>query len=347
MNLFRNLSLACSLVVSASVPALAGTSISSPANGAQVGSPFTLTMSADSCSSRPVIVVGYSLDDSQNTAIFAGQTMNGPVSAGSGSHVVHVKVWNDWGGVCVSDVSVNVSGTSSTGSGNEALSWVPPDAAVSSQVQNLGNWYQIHDGGTPGSSSGWTGLTGSPAMSGSARVFATSFWNYGGQRYSAVFGADTNAHNFLYDTYVYIGGSAQGLSNLEFDMNQTMANGQTALMGFQCDGWTGTWDYTVNGGSPTNSWDTWQHSYAHCNPHEWGVNQWHHIQIMTSRNDSGWVTYRSVWLDGQRQDLNLTVFSGFALGWGPALLTNFQVDGATSGSTSATVYMDNLNIYRW
>jgi hypothetical protein len=73
--------------------------------------------------------------------------------------------------------------------------------------------------------------------------------------------------------WVYIKDSAAGLSNLEFDLSQTMPNGQTALMGFQCDGWTGTWDYSINGGSPTKSWDTWQHSYAKCNPHTWGVNQ--------------------------------------------------------------------------
>ena len=32
------------------------------------------------------------------------------------------------------------------------------------------------------------------------------------------------------------------------DLNQTMANGQTALFGFQCDGYTSTWDYTEERG---------------------------------------------------------------------------------------------------
>jgi hypothetical protein len=118
-------------------------------------------------------------------------------------------------------------------------------------------------------------------------------------------------------------------------------------MGFQCDGWTNTWDYTVNGGSPTVSWDTWLHSYASCNPHAWAPNQWHHVQIYESRDADGWVTYHSVWLDNAEQDLNIRVFSGFALGWSPALLTNFQVDGNQSGSSYAQVYMDNLTVYRW
>jgi len=54
-----------------------------------------------------------------------------------------------------------------------------------------------------------------------------------------------------------------------------------------------------------------------------------------------------VWLDGVRQDLNVTAPSAFALGWGSALLANFQVDGATSTAGSAIVYLDNMIVYRW
>ena len=224
---------------------------------------------------------------------------------------------------------------------------VPPNAISVSGIQALSNWIQVHDGGTPGGSSGWMTLVNSPSMSGSARQFSTTFSNFGGQRYSAQFSDDETSENFLFDVWVNIKDSAAGLSNLEFDLNQTMPNGETALMGFQCDGWTGTWDYAINGGSLTKSWNTWQHSYAKCNPHTWGVNQWHHVQIYYSHDSSGWVTYRSVWLDGNRQDLNLRYFSAFALGWGPALLTNFQVDGSSPGNSAATVYLDNLTVYRW
>ncbi len=68
---------------------------------------------------------------------------------------------------------------------------------------------------------------------------------------------------------------------------------------------------------------------------------------MPSRDDNGNVTYQSVWLDNVEQDLNATVPSAFALGWGPVLLTNFQVDGGTSAAASSTVYLDDLTIYRW
>jgi hypothetical protein len=58
------------------------------------------------------------------------------------------------------------------------------------------------------------------------------------------------------------------------------------------------------------------------------------------------VTYKSVWLDGVQQDINATVPSSFALGWGSTLLTNFQVDGL-GGYGSSTLYLDSLTIYRW
>ena len=70
------------------------------------------------------------------------------------------------------------------------------------------------------------------------------------------------------------------------------------------------------------------------------------MQISYSRDDSGNVTYKSVWLDDVRQDINATAPSAFALGWGPSLLTNFQIDG--SGAVGQpTAYLDNLTIYRW
>jgi hypothetical protein len=191
------------------------------------------------------------------------------------------------------------------------------------------------------------GMTSSPSLSGSARVYSTGFSYFGGERYSASFGDDRDSQNFLYDTWVYIAGSNSGFSNLEFDLNQTLPNGETVVTGFQCDGWTGTWDYAVNTGSATKFNDTWQHSSAACNAHTWGVNQWHHVQILSSHDESGYVTYKSVWLDGKEQDLYKTVFSGYALGWAPTLLTNFQIDGATSGNTSSVIYLDKMTVYRW
>ncbi len=339
MKFVQNLTFVSMLAVFAAVPSLAQTVVTRPSNGEQVASPFNLTTDSGTCSARPVTYVGFSLDNSTYTAIFAGQTMDGPVSAPSGWHTVHVKAWNNARGVCVTDVSVEVTAG--------ATSVIPPDAVKVSSIQTLDNWIAAHDGGTAGWSSGTMSLTGNPSLTGAARLFANEFRDFGGERYSVQFGDDTTSQNFFYDAWVYIAGSAAGISNLEFDLNQTISNGETVIMGFQCDSWVDRWDYSVNGGSPTKSWDTWLHSYAPCNVHTWGADQWHHVQIRFSRNDSGWVTYHSVWLDGAEQGLNFTVFSGYELGWGPSDITNFQIDGDSGGKTWGNVYLDELTVYRW
>jgi hypothetical protein len=118
------------------------------------------------------------------------------------------------------------------------------------------------------------------------------------------------------------------------------------IYGFQCDGYSGTWDYTKNGGTPKKSVDVWLHSKAACDPRTWSTNTWHHVQVEYLRDDSGNVTYKSVWLDSKEQDLNVTVPSAFDLGWASDLLTNFQVDGNGSSGKS-TVYLDDLTISRW
>jgi hypothetical protein len=189
-------------------------------------------------------------------------------------------------------------------------------------------------------------LVANPSRSGQAREFDTTYTNSGGERYYVSFGADTTATNFFYDVWVYLPALPAEIGNLEFDMNQVMANGQTVIYGFQCDGYSSTWDYTENAGTPAVPVDHWAHSSASCNVQNWSINTWHHLQVSYSRDDDGNVTYDSVWLDDTQQSINATVPSAFALGWGSTLLTNFQVDGrGTSGSSE--VYFDSMTVSRW
>ena len=339
--MFRNSCLIAAMLTAAAIPALAGTVVISPVNGAQVSSPFNLHMSADLCASLPVTSVGYSLDSSSATQAFAGQAMNGPVNAPVGPHTLHIKVWNGKGAICITDVGITVGG-------GTAFSAIVPSYAVSvGSIQAVGSWTQIHDGGTPGTSNGAMAVVSSPSLTGAARLFTTNFNYYGGQRYSAQFDDDTTSTNFFYDTWIYIANNSNGFSNLEFDLNQTMSNGVTVIMGFQCDTWAGRWDASVNAGSPTAFNDTWAHTAAPCNVHNWAPNTWHHVQVWYSHDPSGWVTYHAVWFDGGQQVLNTRLFSGYILGWGPAIVTNFQIDGSSSGATSAQVLLDHMIVYRW
>jgi hypothetical protein len=131
------------------------------------------------------------------------------------------------------------------------------------------------------------------------------------------------------------------------DNNQVIPNGDTVIYAFQCSGNANVWEYSSNAGTPTAPIVKWLRSSAPCNPANWTRNAWHHVQISYSRDGVGNVTYHSAWLDSVESPINETVNSDFTLGWAAGtLITNFQVDGA-GASGSATLYLDNLTIYRW
>ena len=234
---------------------------------------------------------------------------------------------------------------SGTGTGSGTGPQVPANAVRVDGIQLL-PWEAEHDSGATGSAIGTTALVQSPSRSGSARQFVSDYTNYGGERFHASFGQDTGATHFLYDGWVYLNSSVSSIANLELDTNQVVSSGDTVIYGFQCEGRAGTWDYTENAGTPNQYADRWVSSSQACNVRNWTLNTWHHVQVLYYRDAAGNVTYQSVWLDGAEQDIDKTVPSAFALGWGSTLLTNFQIDGRDPAG-SAIVYLDELTIYRW
>ena len=356
MNIVKNLSFASAALSLLAVPAFAGVTIASPTAGESVGSTFTLSANAATCSDQQVGTMAYSLDSSSNDVVANGNSISQTVSATAGSHTVHVKAWGVNGATCITDVVVSVNGPVVAAAANATPAVAataassplsaPSGATRVSSLQVMKSWSAQHDAGTTGSSSGSMSLAGSPSKSGNARRFVTHFSNYGGERYHISIGDDVNAQNFLYDAWVYMQNSASTVTNLEMDLNQVIANGWTVIFGFQCDHWSKTWDYTMNKGTASKPNDAWIHSGAHCDASTWAQNTWHHVQISYSRDSSGYVTYKSVALDGAVQSINKRVFSGFNLHWGKTLLANVQIDGA-KGSGSSTVYLDEMAISRW
>lgn len=284
--------------------------------------------------------IGYALDSSTSPTISTGTSLTTQITASSGTHKLQVTAWGSNNATCTATVSVSVTDPTSP-----TNSLIPSNAVTLKNIEQLGNWEYQHDPGTGSSSSGTTSLVGSPVLSGKAREFNTSFSGSGGELYYVIWGSDESATNFLYDGWVYVNSSVSSVGNLEMDMNQVVSNGDTIIYGFQCDGYSGTWDYTANKGTASNPVDTWIHSKAACNVRNWKQNTWHHVQISYSRDNSGNVTYNSVWLDGTESKIDTTVFSAFSLGWGSVLLTNFQIDGL--GSSSNSIYLNQLTIYRW
>ena len=343
MNMVRKLPLvAWSAMLVLTVPALAGVTVNIPANGTDVTSPFSLSASAATCSSKSVISMGYSFDSSSDTTFVMDQTIESSVSSTSGTHTLHVKAWAGNGTSCVTDVVVNVKAGPT---GPESI--IPLTAATVSSIETLSDWHSAHDTGGPGSSTGAMSLVSSPSLYGNTRRFVTSFTDNGDERYSVVFADDVNAKNFFYDTWINLTDSSNQIANIEFDTNQVMPNGQTVLIGFQCDGWTGNWAYTVNQGSATKVKPHWvSKSGTSCNPRNWSQNEWHHVQASFSRDDAGYITYHSVWLDGSETNLSVKAFGAAELGWDPVINTQFQIDGLGSSGT-VTVYVDNLTVSVW
>ena len=336
MNILKKSAGVVCLLAAGSTCAFAGVTITTPKNNSDVASPFTLTASATKCSSQAVVSMGYSLDSSSSPTVVSGSSLNVQVNAPAGAHTVYVQAQGAKGATCVAEAAITVA----------AAPNIPQNATLASSLQTLTSWIAADDAGGSGSARGTMSLVSSPSYGGEALEFVTHFTNSGDERYSAVFGDDTSSSNFVWDGWIYLTKSVSDIANLEMDMNQVMSNGQTVIFGFQCDGYSGTWDYTTNAGTPQSPVDEWVHSNAPCNVQDWSIKTWHHVQVAYSRDESGNVTYESVWLDGTQSEINATVPSSFALGWGPVLLTNFEVDGAGS-SGSSTVYLDDLSVYRW
>lgn len=337
MKLSIKFFLAILLFVATSIPSFAIVIVNAPGYGSVVNSPFTLSAYTSLCSGQQVSAMGYSLDSSPNDTIVYTPSITKSIWTAAGGHTLHVKAWGVSGASCVTDVAITVNTSSD----------VPTNSASVSSIQTFSGWTGAHDRGTPGSSSGWSAITSSPSRSGAARKFSMNYWNYGGERYSKSFGDDESATNFIFDTWVYIPSPNSGLVSLELDLNQVLAGGQTVIYGMQCDGWSHIWDISVNKGTTYKPYNVWQHTSAPCNVRSWSTNTWHHVQLRYSRNDTGWITYKSVTLDGVSHGINTTVLGAFNLGWAPTLLVNVQLDGSTSGSGSASAIVDDLTIYRW
>jgi len=312
--------------------------VAAPGNGATVTSPFTLTASTRTCGSKQAVSMGYSIDN--GPSVIEPTSFTALVTAPSGAHVLRVKCWGQQVG---DQVALNINVTQpATSKGPQ----IPSYAYVQQQIDLLPGWRIKHDPATPGTATGSMTLVSDPTLTGQTEKYYTTFTNAGGILYSNTYGHDTDATHFVYDVNVYLTPDSV-LSNLEMDNNQVMRNGNTMIYGFQCSGYAGVWEYTENAGTVEQTKAHWLKSDAPCNPARWTRNTWHHIQISLSRDDSGNVTYHSVWFDEVEQPINRTVKSEFGLGWAlGALVANFQVDGI-GASGSATIYVDNLKMSRW
>jgi hypothetical protein len=325
-----------------------GEQVTSPTPGEVIDAPVWVRAHVVACNGSKSTSFGYSIDD--ETAFHPGVTVNdidATVAVTAGAHIVHVKAWSA-AGECP---TVSIAFTSRAGEDGGAPPsdggiTVPAGATVAAALETSTQWKWNDDPGTKGSASGTSEYETAPDGT-AARRFDSSYTGGGGEIFHLSFGNDELATHFVYDNWVYVVDPGS-LLNLEMDMNQVVANGDTIIYGFQCAHGSGTWEYTLNDGTPAKQIDHWHPSNVACDPTTWKANVWHHIQVAYDRDDAGNVTYEQVAFDGKVSELiGAHGPSAFAIGWAKGdLLTNFQLDG-DGASGSITAYAKGFSVSRW
>jgi hypothetical protein len=245
-----------------------------------------------------------------------------------------------------SQTESNPTGTSTTTTGGSSFS----------NVQRSGGWGQYGQG-PPSfvdcSPSPCDGITfsmtqgvNSPSMSGSASQFDLGgtavysdalFNNHLIGAYSSQGMPDSHGtlvptlHTFTYDVYFY-GDNLNVSQALEFDVNQFF-NSTGFIWGHEC---------RIAGG---NEWDVWDNVNAHwtptgiaCYPNS---NAWNHVTIQVERTPSNQLLYKSITLNGETHDVNMTFPPGSAPANWYGVPINYQMDG-DNRQDSYQIYLDKL-----
>ena len=349
------------------LPALSGAVVSTqafasditvggPVNGMRISSPTLIRAHNVGCDGLPPKSFGYSIDSA--SGIVLGETPYDidvtSQAIPAGTHTIHFKSWTDHGECPTVNTTFTVSATVKpiaataepiSATAEPATSATIPSYAISSgDLDGAGNWSEDHDGGTPGESKGSTVFPASTPVYDDARKFYMTYSDQAGERWSNTFTHDTESTYFVLDTYIFLPNPSE-VKNIEMDINQVTSNDETIILSTQCSGEIGQWEY----GDSVGKHDHWKSTGIKCNPKDWAANVWHHVQIGEHRDTNGFVTHDFVILDGVYNAFkNATLESAHFLDWGTGdLNTQFQIEGASSGSGTVTAYIHKFTIYRW
>ncbi len=335
-----------------SASAFAGVTVTSPTNGATVGSPAQFVGSASSTS--PITGIRIYVDNVSVFATTAG-TFNTSLAMSAGARHVVTQAWDSTGAVFTTSMIVNVSSSATptptpaptptpvptaTPTPDPGLPAPPATATVLSDIDQLTGWQACTTcagagGSGPSAAFSQVQNVASPSMDGKSSQF-----NIGGSvPYSDALwwkqlGAINTASNFKYDVYFYLT-NPNAAQALEFDVNQSVG-AHKFIFGTQCNIRNGAhWD--VWGGTSS----TWQNTGIACTVPS--AFTWHHLTWEFQRTATTTI-FIGFTLDGVTHYVNRSYPAiGSAVN---ELNVAFQMDGDYAMHAYST-WLDKISLAAW
>ena len=327
------------VIATLATSALAGVTVSSPSNGATVGSAvrFTARATTSTCS-KGVASMGIYTAPSPNNRVYLtqGASLDTTLSLSPGTYNTIVQEWDYCGGASYTPVTIKVqSGTTLTNvqarPGWRGWGELAPAYEICTSCSSKVKWSMTQTGGASKFSIGGT------------EPYSDVLWSFPMIGPSSVLGLHDNDQtlvpklkNFVYDTY-FFSSTVESSQVLEFDISQYF-EGLSFIYGTQC---------RIAGGHKWDIWDNDSHDWVStgiaCNPVN---NGWNHLVVRARRTNDNLLLYQSITLNGVTHDIN-RYFAPDSVpsGW-YGITVKFQMDGNYKQSPYS-VYLDKLHFTYW
>ena len=331
----------------------AGVSVSSPTNGATVGTSVHYVATASSSCAKGVAGVGIYTADDHLVHVDNGNKLDETITLSPGTYTTTVQEWDNCGGTSKVQIKIIVTASASA---------LPANARTFNNLQAASGWhgyallppnYPLCTWCSPsGPETKWSWSKGisSPSLSGNAtkttiggnKVYSDAFWNNKliGDFSTQGLHDDSKTlspslHNFVYDVWFY-GNNLEVSEALEFDLNQFMP-GKGFIWGHEC---------RIKGG---HEWDIWDNVNEHwiktgipCRPVS---GKWNHLVLRVQRTSDDKVLFKTIELNGNVATLNYKEGNREKKGW-YGVTINYQIDG-DNHQTPYTVYLDKFKFSYW
>lgn len=310
--------------------AIAGVTVSSPANGSTVGSPLRVVASATS--TRPITAMRIYVDH-KSVYLRNASSIDTQISLATGTRYIVVQAWDASGAVFKASRTVNVSSTAPPPS--------PTPKRVYSDIDQMTGWEHCDvcagAGGQGPTTVYWQAqFQTSPSLDGSSsQFFLGGATPYANALWWKQLGSNDSVRFFTYEMDFYFT-DYNAIQALEFDVNQSLG-GKKYIFGTECDFkntkmWR-VWDYNLR----------WISTGIPCAA-QMTANRWHNLKWEFERTTGGKTRFIAVTLDGVRKVVERTLTPQPSSA--RELNVAFQMDGNVT-MTDYHVWVDRIKLTAW